>query len=244
MQKLRMIIIPLFAEERNIYFGGDHLSKRGETRLAVYQYIYNRIVSGQTSPTVREICSALHLKSTSTAHLHMDNLRSEGYITFDDNLQRTVRLTDKIPEGVKLKKNKSVKEQKDETVSVPLIGTVAAGKPVYAFDDMEAIYDLPKELLRGADPAETFLLTVDGDSMIDIGMLSGDRIIVTSSFGFKDGDIVVARVNGDTATVKRIYKEPARKVRLQPENRSMEPIIVSSTSVDVIGRVIGLYRSY
>lgn len=219
------------------------MSKRGETRLAVFQYIYNRLASGQTSPTVREICAALHIKSTSTAHLHIDNLRNEGYITYDDNLQRTIRLTGKLPEGVKVKAKKEPADS-ENSVSIPLIGKVAAGKPVYAFDDMEAVYTLPKELLRGADPAETFLLTVDGESMVDIGMLTGDRIIVTRSFGFKDGDIVVARVNDDSATVKKIFREGSRKIRLQPENTSMEPIIVPTAHVEVIGRVIGLLRSY
>lgn len=219
------------------------MSKRGETRLAVFEYIYKRVSNGETAPTVREICSALKLKSTSTAHLHLENLRRDGFITFDDNLQRTVRLTGELPEGFKpkqpLKQTASA-----NTVKVPLIGKVAAGVPHYAFDDMQATFSLPKELLRGAAPEETFLLTVDGESMIDAGILTGDRIIVTRSFNNSDGDIIVARVNGDTATVKRIYHESARSIRLQPENIHMEPIIVASSDVEVIGKVIGLIRSY
>lgn len=218
------------------------MSKRGETRLAVFEYIYKRLSNGETAPTVRDICAALKLKSTSTAHLHLENLRSEGYITFDNNLQRTVRLTGKIPEGAKIKP--SQKQAAVNTVKIPLIGKVAAGLPHYAFDDMQAAVVLPKELLRGAEPEETYLLTVDGESMVDAGILTGDRIIVTRSFNNSDGDIVVARVNGDTATVKRIYHEGARKIRLQPENANMDPIIVSSSSVEVIGKVIGLIRSY
>jgi len=218
------------------------MSKRGETRLAIYEYIYKRIEKGDTSPTVREICSALNLKSTSTAHHHLENLRKEGYITSDDNMQRTIRLTDKTPEGSNIRPYSRVSS--DNSVVLPLIGKVAAGKPVYAFDDMEAMYTLPKELLRGADPGETIILTVDGESMVDAGILTGDRIIVTHSFGYNDGDIVVARVNNDTATVKRIYREGKTKVRLQPENSTMEPIIVKASEVEVIGRVIGLLRSY
>ena len=112
------------------------MSKRGETRLAVYEYIYKRISNGGTAPTVRDICAALKLKSTSTAHLHLENLRSEGYIAFDKNLQRTIRLTGKIPEGAKVKP--APKLQSGNTVTIPLIGKVAAGLPQYAFDDMQA----------------------------------------------------------------------------------------------------------
>ena len=218
------------------------MSKRGETRLAVYEYIYKRISRGETSPTVREICSALKLKSTSTAHLHLDNLRSEGYIAYDDNLQRTIRLTGKIPEGVRVKPLPS-SSNADDTVTIPLIGTVAAGSPLYAFDDRQADYTLPRSILRSAEPTETFMLTVDGESMIDIGILTGDKIIVTRSFDHTDGDIVVARVNEDSATVKRIYRE-GKKVRLQPENRDMQPIVVPASDVEVVGKVIGLLRSY
>ncbi|MBR5713398.1 MAG: transcriptional repressor LexA [Clostridia bacterium] len=215
------------------------MSKRGATRLAVYEYIYKRISEGGSSPTVRDICAALKLKSTSTAHLHIDNLRSEGYIDFDDNLQRTIRLTDKVPTGAKV----SAPKQENASANIPLIGTVAAGNPVYAFDDLQYTYALPKELLRSAEPAETFLLTVDGESMIDAGILTGDRILVTKSFSFKDGDIVVARVSGDSATVKRIYYE-GKNIRLQPENKNMEPILCPASEVEVIGKVIGLIRSY
>ena len=218
------------------------MAKRGETRLSVYEYIHKRISNGETSPTVREICAALKIKSTSTAHLHLENLRKEGCITFDDNLQRTIRLTGKVPEGARIKPS-STAARKEEWVSLPLVGTVAAGAPLYAFEDRQEDYLIPKQMIRSADPEETFLLTVDGESMIDIGMLTGDRIIVTRSFDHTDGDIVVARVDGDTATVKRIYRQ-GRNVRLQPENKSMKPIVVPSASVEVIGKVIGLLRSY
>ena len=112
-----------------------------------------------------------------------------------------------------------------------------------AFDDYQAGYELPKELIRSAEPSETFLLTVDGESMIDAGMYNGDLIIVTRSFSIKDGDIVVARINGESATVKRFYDENGR-IRLQPENPTMEQIIVKSSEVEIVGKVIGLIRSY
>ena len=224
------------------------MGKNGETRLAVYDFIYERITSGKPAPTVREICSALKLKSTSTAHLHLTNLQKEGFIDFDKNLQRTVRLTRQIPPNSKAFKKKAAEERAakrsaPETARLPLVGKVAAGTPILAFDDYQAGYELPKSLLRSAEPSETFLLTVDGESMIEAGIFTGDIIIVTRSFEVRDGDIVVARINGDTATVKRIYRENGH-IRLQPENSAMEPIIVNNDEVELCGKVIGLLRSY
>ena len=223
------------------------MSKNGETRMAVYDLIYDRIMSGKSAPTVREICSALKLKSTSTAHLHLTNLQKDGYIDFDRNLQRTVRLTGVIPpESRSFRRNAAAEKEKRRNATsakVPLVGKVAAGTPILAFDDYQANYDLPKELLRSAEPEETFLLTVDGESMIEAGIYTGDLIVVTRSFEVHDGDIVVARINGETATVKRIFREN-RHIRLQPENSTMEPIIVKSSEVELVGKVIGLIRSY
>ncbi|MBR0135859.1 MAG: repressor LexA, partial [Clostridia bacterium] len=104
-------------------------------------------------------------------------------------------------------------------------------------------YELPKELLRSAEPSETFLLTVDGESMIEAGIFTGDLILVTRSFEVRDGDIVVARIGGETATVKRIFRENGH-IRLQPENSAMDPIIVRNDEVELVGKVIGLIRSY
>ena len=209
------------------------MSKNGETRLAVYDFIYSRIKSGNPAPTVREICTALKLKSTSTAHLHLTNLQKDGYIDFDKNLQRTVRLTQKIPPNTKaFRKNAAEEREKNQSVTtcrLPLVGKVAAGQPILAFDDYQAGYALPKELLRSAEPSETFMLTVDGES--------------TRSFEVRDGDIIVARINGESATVKRIFRENGH-VRLQPENAAMEPIIVKSSELEIVGKVIGLIRSY
>lgn len=224
------------------------MSKNGETRMAVYDFIYDRITSGMPAPTVREICSALRLKSTSTAHLHLTNLQKEGFVDFDRNLQRTVRLTENIPASSKAFKKNAAAEKERKKLSaasarIPLVGKVAAGIPILAFDERTDSYTLPREILRSAEPEETFLLTVDGESMIDAGILTGDLIIVTRSFESRDGDIVVARINGETATVKRIFRE-GRNVRLQPENSAMDPIIVPGEDVELVGKVIGLLRSY
>ena len=216
--------------------------------MAVYDFIYDRIKEGRPAPTVREICSALKLKSTSTAHLHLLNLQKEGYIDFDKNLQRTVRLTSSIPEKTKaFRKNaaeeKERKKQKSFGVRIPVVGKVAAGTPILAFDDYRNTLELPKEMIRSADPSETFILTIDGDSMIEAGIYTDDMIIVTKSFEYSDGDIIVARIGGDSATVKRIYRENGH-VRLQPENSAMEPIIVEYEELEIIGKVIGLIREY
>lgn len=224
------------------------MSKNGETRMAVYDYIYDRIKNGKPAPTVREICAHLKLKSTSTAHLHLTNLQKDGFIDFDKNLQRTVRLTDRIPEKTKaFRKNAAVEKENRRSlgsnVKLPVVGKVAAGTPILAFDDYQISYNIPKEMIRSADPSETFLLTVDGDSMIEAGIYTDDLIIVTKSFEVRDGDIVVARICGDTATVKRFYRENGH-VRLQPENSTMEPIIVDSADLEIVGKVIGLFRSY
>ena len=224
------------------------MSKNGETRMAVYDYIYDRIKNGKPAPTVREICAHLKLKSTSTAHLHLTNLQKDGFIDFDKNLQRTVRLTDRIPEKTKAFRKNAAAEKENRrslgsSVKLPVVGKVAAGTPILAFDDYQISYNIPKEMIRSADPSETFLLTVDGDSMIEAGIYTDDLIIVTKSFEVRDGDIVVARICGDTATVKRFYRENGH-VRLQPENSTMEPIIVDPADLEIVGKVIGLFRSY
>ena len=174
------------------------------------------------------------------------NLQKEGYIDFDKNLQRTVRLTSLIPEKTKaFRKNAAAERELKKTagtnVRVPVVGTVAAGTPILAFDDYRQSYNLPKEMIRSADPSETFILTVDGESMIDAGIYTGDMLIVTKSFEIRDGEIVVARIGGETATVKRFFRENGH-VRLQPENSSMEPIIVDNCQI--MGKVFGVFRFY
>ena len=128
-------------------------------------------------------------------------------------------------------------------VLTPLIGDVAAGQPILAYDNIQETFTLPSSLLHGANETEVFMLKVEGESMIDIGILNGDLIVVHNAIGSENGDIVVARVGGDTATVKRIYYEKAG-VRLQPENSNMDPIYASYDDVEIVGKVIGLIRRY
>ena len=175
-------------------------------------------------PTVREICETVKLKSTSSVHSHLEQLERNGYIRRDPTKPRTIEITDD-----------TFNLARRELVNVPLIGTVAAGAPLLAQENIESYFPIPAEILPNR---ETFMLTVKGDSMIEAGILSGDRVIVAQTDTAENGEIVVALLD-DSATVKRFFREDGY-IRLQPENSSMEPILVKQ--VRILGRVIGLFR--
>ena len=175
-------------------------------------------------PTVREICETVKLKSTSSVHSHLEQLERNGYIRRDPTKPRTIEITDD-----------TFNLARRELVNVPLIGTVAAGAPLLAQENIESYFPIPAEILPNR---ETFMLTVKGDSMIEAGILSGDRVIVAQTVTAENGEIVVALLD-DSATVKRFFREDGY-IRLQPENSSMEPILVKQ--VRILGRVIGLFR--
>lgn len=203
----------------------------------VYDYICNYIDEKAFPPTVREIGAALGLKSPGTVHRHITALIQKGYIKNNPSSQRTIALCQEP--------NKSDKTTSADISLVPKVGTVAAGQPILAFDDpciMEYL-PLPSFLLHGADKGEVFLLDIKGDSMIEAGINNGDMIVVHRGIKAENGDIVVAMVNEDTATVKRIFFESDR-VRLQPENSDMEPIYADYDAVQVVGKVISLLRKY
>ncbi|MDO4567993.1 MAG: transcriptional repressor LexA, partial [Clostridia bacterium] len=167
------------------------------------------------------------LKSTSTVHAHLKVLQRLGYIDMPSNKQRSITL-----------------HMSDKGVTpVALVGTVAAGQPIYAADNIQDTFSLPSSLLKGAKPTEVFALSIAGDSMVDAGILNGDMVLVNNSLAIENGDIAVVRVDGDTATVKRVYIE-STTVRLQPENAAMQPIIVGKERVDLVGKVVGLIRRY
>ena len=197
---------------------------------AVYNFIREYIQENSIPPTVREVCDALGFGSTSTAHAHIKSLKDKGLLTNSGSAHRNISLSTPVHKGM---------------MNVPRIGTVAAGQPIFAFDDtsMQSVLPLPSCLLHGAEPGEVFILDVKGDSMIEAGINNGDLIVVHRGISADDGDIVVARVSGDTATVKRIFRE-ANKIRLQPENSAMEPIYASYNDVEIIGKVISLIRQY
>ncbi len=190
----------------------------------ILDFIRNTILKKGYPPTVREICEAVHLKSTSSVHSHLSTLENNGYIRRDPTKPRAMEILDS-----------SFNLTRKELVSVPLVGTVAAGQPILAEENIEDYFPVPASMLPNA---QTFMLRVKGDSMINAGIFEGDQIIVEQTSTARDGDIVVALID-DSATVKRFYKEDGY-YRLQPENDTMDPIIVSN--MEVLGKVVGLFR--
>ncbi|MDO4324413.1 MAG: transcriptional repressor LexA [bacterium] len=190
----------------------------------ILEYIKETVLKKGYPPAVREICEAVHLKSTSSVHSHLETLEKNGYIRRDPTKPRTIEIIDD-----------TFNFSRREMVNVPLIGTVAAGLPILAQENIEAYFPFPVEALPNK---EIFMLRVKGDSMINAGILEGDQVLVEQQQTADNGDIVVALVD-DSATVKRFYKEEGH-YRLQPENDTMAPIIVDN--VEVLGKVIGLLR--
>ena len=190
----------------------------------ILEYIKETILKKGYPPAVREICEAVHLKSTSSVHSHLETLEEKGYIRRDPTKPRTIEIIDDC-----------FNLTRREVVNVPLAGTVAAGVPLLAEENIENYYPIPVELLPNAD---TFMLNVKGNSMINAGIFDGDQLIVERCSTAYDGEIVVALVD-DSATVKRFYKEDGY-YRLQPENDEMEPILVDH--LEILGKVIGLFR--
>ena len=195
-----------------------------EKQQEILEYIKECILKKGYPPAVREICEAVHLKSTSSVHSHLETLEEKGYIRRDPTKPRTIEIIDDM-----------FHLTRREVVNVPLIGTVAAGQPLFAEENIENYYPIPSELLPNS---ETFMLHVKGDSMINAGIYNGDQIIVQHCPTAENGDIVVALLD-DSATVKRFYKEDGC-YRLQPENDTMEPIYTDH--LEIIGKVIGLLR--
>ncbi|MDE6209144.1 MAG: transcriptional repressor LexA [Lachnospiraceae bacterium] len=191
----------------------------------ILEYIKSEILSKGYPPSVREICEAVRLKSTSSVHAHLETLEKNGYIRRDPTKPRTIEIIDD-----------SFNLTRREMVNIPMIGQVAAGSPILAVENIENYFPMPAELLPNS---ETFMLKVKGESMINVGIYSGDWIVVQQQNTAKNGDIVVALIE-DSATVKTFYKEDGH-IRLQPENDSMDPIIVNDVSI--LGKVIALYRN-
>lgn len=190
----------------------------------ILEYIKHNILQKGYPPTVRDICDAVHLKSTSSVHSHLETLEKNGYIRRDPTKPRAIEILDDMFGLIKR-----------EMVQVPMIGTVAAGQPILAEENIEDYFPIPASILPNR---ETYMLRVKGDSMINIGIFDGDQVIVSQTTTANNGDIVVALVD-DSATVKRFFKEDGH-YRLQPENDTMDPIIVSN--VEILGKVIGLFR--
>ena len=190
----------------------------------ILEYIKETILSKGYPPAVREICEAVNLKSTSSVHSHLETLEKNGDIRRDPTKPRTIEILD---DDFALTRR--------EVVNVPIVGTVAAGVPILAEDNIEDYLPIPVEMLPNK---EVFMLNVKGNSMIDAGIYNGDKVLVAKQSTAENGDKVVALID-DSATVKTFYKEDGH-YRLQPENQSMSPIIVED--VKILGKVIGLLR--
>jgi repressor LexA len=184
-------------------------------------------------PTVREICAALDIKSTSTVHKDIENLERKGHLKKDPSKPRALMLTEKKS----AKKKDSVSEIRSDVVDVPLVGRIAAGQPILADENVDENIPVPAAYVQGTN----FMLKVHGDSMVEAGILDGDLVLVRQQSTANNGDIVVAMIDGfeSEATVKTFYKE-AGHIRLQPENSALSPIIVNDVSI--LGLVKGVFR--
>jgi repressor LexA len=201
--------------------GGGTVEGLTPRQEQVLEFIRENVRVNGYPPTVREICAALHLSSPSTVHAHLSNLERLGLIKRDPTKPRALDVVQDLRPRRPL----------------PLVGRVAAGRPILAEENIEELVDVPAFLRRDDDD---FVLRVQGDSMADAGIFNGDFIVVHSQDQAQNGEIVVALV-GDEATTKRFYKE-GRTVRLQPENELYEPIIVNADEVELVGRVVGVLR--
>lgn len=197
-----------------------------QKQIEILLYIKNEIQRQGYPPAVREICKGVNLKSTSTVHAHLEKLEMKGYIRKDPTKPRAIEILDKNDDFLLIRKR---------TVDIPIVGKITAGVPILAVENIEDTYPVPLEMVEGHD---VFMLTVQGESMIDAGILDGDLVLIKEQKTAINGDIVVALL-GEDATLKRFFKEKDR-IRLQPENQFMEPIY--SKDVSVLGKVIGLYR--
>lgn len=192
----------------------------------ILEYIKHEILNKGYPPAVREICEAVDLKSTSSVHSHLETLEKNGYIRRDPTKPRAIEILDE-----------NFNMLRREMVNVPVVGQVAAGEPILAAENIDSYFPVPAEYMP-KNP--TFMLTVKGESMINAGIFHGDHILVEQKATAENGEIVVALIE-DSATVKTFYKEDGY-YRLQPENDTMEPIIVNH--VQVLGKVIGVFRFY
>ena len=197
-----------------------------EKQMQLLEYIKNEILSSGYPPTVREICDAVGLKSTSSVFAHLEKLENNGYIRRDPTKPRAIEVVD---DNFNLTRR--------EVVNIPMLGQVAAGQPLLAVENISNYFPIPAEFIP---KEQTFMLKVKGESMINVGIFDGDFIMVEKRPTARNGEIVVALVD-DSATVKTFYKEDGH-IRLQPENDDMDPILVPDCQI--LGKVFGVLRLY
>lgn len=201
----------------------DNLTSKQQEIL---DYLKNVILDRGYPPSVREICEGVNLKSTSSVFSHLERLEKKGYIRRDPTKPRAIEICDD-----------SFQTVRTETASIPVVGTVAAGQPILAEQNIDSYFPIPLERVPRGD---AYILNVKGNSMINIGIMNGDCVLVEQTKDVRNGDVVVALIE-DSATVKTFYKENGY-IRLQPENDEMEPIIVPDCVI--LGKVFGVYRFY
>lgn len=197
-----------------------------QKQIEILLYIKSEVQRQGYPPAVREICKGVNLKSTSTVHGHLEKLEAKGYIRKDPTKPRAIEILDR---------NAGFLLASKKTIDVPILGRVTAGAPILAVENIEDTYPIPLELVEGHD---VFMLKIQGESMIEAGILDGDLVLVREQSSALNGDIVVALLD-EEATVKRFFRED-NIIRLQPENQFMTPIY--SKDVSILGKVIGLYR--
>lgn len=190
----------------------------------VYNFIKLQIKEKGYPPSVREICKAVGLSSTSSVHCHLKRLEKEGLIRRDSTKTRAIEIVDPTI--------------KKEVINVPIVGTITAGSPILAIENIEDIFPLPIDYVK--NNKDLFMLRVSGESMIEAGILDGDLAIIQKTDSAENGDIVVALIENE-ATLKRFFKESSY-IRLQPENRNMKPLILDDCKV--LGKLAGIYRQY
>ncbi|MBA4495053.1 transcriptional repressor LexA [Paenactinomyces guangxiensis] len=204
------------------------MSKLSPRQQSILEYIQKEVQEKGYPPSVREIGEAVGLASSSTVHGHLARLEKKGYLRRDPTKPRAIELLkrDDIPKKIQI-----------DTVMVPLVGKVTAGEPITAVENIEDYYPLPRRIV--GDDQTVFLLSVQGDSMINAGILDGDYVVVRQQRTAENGDIVVAMTPEEEATVKRFFKE-IDHIRLQPENERLSPILLPN--VTILGKVISLIR--
>lgn len=221
---VKVVLYSFYKKEGGYAMGRGKITAKQQQIL---DYIKDEILSKGYPPAVREICDAVNLKSTSSVHSHLETLEKNGYIRRDPTKPRAIEICDDNFQMVRT-----------EMVSLPVIGTVAAGTPILAEENVASYFPVPAEMVPNGQPS--FVLKVKGDSMMNVGIYNGDQIFVQCCSEARNGDTVVALVD-DSATVKTFYKENGH-IRLQPENDYMDPIIVDDCQI--LGKVFGVFRLY
>ena len=197
-----------------------------EKQKIILEYIKQEILNKGYPPTVRDICDAVGLRSTSSVHAHLETLEKNGYIRRDPTKPRAIEIIDE-----------SFNLMRREVVNVPRLGKVAAGEPILAVENVDSYFPVSSEYVPNA---QTFMLKVKGESMINAGIYDGDNILIEQTKDVENGDMVVALLE-DSATVKTFYKEDGH-IRLQPENDTMDSIIVDDC--EILGKVFGVFRFF